>query len=76
MQELYNEEVRCIMTFISQEKVISHESIAENRRGRYFQDSDKKECQINNKINGTPQGCLLAHFEAIFDLNRSEFTCT
>ena len=36
----------------------------------------KRVCTINSKINGTSQRCLLAPFEATFDLSRSEFTCT
>ena len=30
---------------------------------------------IASKTNGTPQRCLLAHFEATLDFSRSEFTC-
>ena len=28
-----------------------------------------------SKIYVTPQRCLLAHFETIFDFSRNEFTC-
>ena len=34
-----------------------------------------KFCTIASKINVTPIGVLLAHFEATFDFSRSEFTC-
>ena len=30
---------------------------------------------VNSKINGTPQMCILAYFEATFYFSRSEFTC-
>ena len=32
-------------------------------------------CTIGSKINGTPQKCLLVHFEAVLDFSRTEFTC-